>query len=157
MIERLGARLCGVSRLLRDARGTMAVETAVVAPVMILLAIGSFQVSSMVARKTELQGAAAEAAAIALASPPESSEDLAPVKAVLMESTGLGENEVTLTMAYRCDEEETRRASSAGCNPDRPVWTYMLVSLQDTYSPLWTRLGVGGPITLSVDRAVQVS
>lgn len=144
-------------RFAGDARGTMAVETAIVAPVMILLAIGSFQVSSMVARKTELQGAAAEAAAIALAAPPEDSADLTPVKAVIMEATGLGEEEVTLSMAYRCDAEETRRASSAGCNPDRPIWTYMMVSLQDTYTPIWTRLGIGAPITLSVDRAVQVS
>ena len=56
-------------RLRRDATGAMAIETAIVAPVLVLMAFGSFQVSSMVARQTELQSAAAEAAAPTAAVP----------------------------------------------------------------------------------------
>ncbi|MCB2056947.1 MAG: pilus assembly protein, partial [Novosphingobium sp.] len=39
----------------------MLVETAIVAPVLVLMSMGAFQVSQVVARQTELQGAAAEA------------------------------------------------------------------------------------------------
>jgi Flp pilus assembly protein TadG len=53
--------------LRRDARGTMAIETAIVAPVLALMAIGSFEVGSMVSRQQELQSAASEAESIILA------------------------------------------------------------------------------------------
>ena len=51
-------------KLKRDERGAMMIETAIVAPVLILMSMGAFQVSQVVARQTELQNAAAEASAI---------------------------------------------------------------------------------------------
>ena len=57
--------------LKRDQQGTMVIETAIVAPVLVLMALGAFQVSQLVARQLELESAATEAAAIALAAPPE--------------------------------------------------------------------------------------
>ena len=55
-----------LQRLLADKRGTMVVETALVAPVLILLAIGGFQLSDLVARQHNLELAAAMAEQIAL-------------------------------------------------------------------------------------------
>ncbi|OZA93393.1 MAG: hypothetical protein B7X57_05165 [Erythrobacter sp. 34-65-8] len=45
---------------LRDRRGSIAIETALVAPVLAVLALGSFEVGSLVSRQHELQTAAAE-------------------------------------------------------------------------------------------------
>ena len=64
--------LCSIRR---DRRGTMAIETTIVAPVLALMAIGSFEVGSMVSRQQELQSAASEAESIILAA--SASEDLA--------------------------------------------------------------------------------
>ena len=62
-----------IAYLRRDARGSVAIETAIVAPVLVLLALGTFDVSQMVSRQDDLQSAAAEAEAIVQASPPKDS------------------------------------------------------------------------------------
>ena len=67
----------GFRTLLRDARGSMAIETAIVAPVLAMLSVGGFEVSAMVARQTELQSAASEAEGIALAASPDDAGKLA--------------------------------------------------------------------------------
>ena len=49
--------------LAAETRGAMIVETAVVAPVLILLALGCFEVSQIVSRQHELQSGISEAEA----------------------------------------------------------------------------------------------
>lgn len=151
------AFLLRAATALRDTQGTMAIETALIAPVLLLMAVGSFQVSAMVARQSELQGAAAEVALIGLANPPETDADLIPVKAVLMKSTGLTAEKVTVRMAYRCGSTSERTFEADGCSETDTVSTFIVVKLSDTYTPIWSKLGVGSPISLKVDRAVQVS
>ena len=58
------SRVSRIARIRRNEDGSMAIETAFVAPILLVLALGGFEVSSMVARQTELQSAAAEAAAV---------------------------------------------------------------------------------------------
>jgi len=140
-----------------DSKGTMAIETAFVAPLLIFLSIGSFQVSTMVARQSELQSAAAEAAAIALAKPPESHNDLTVVRDIMKSSTGLTNSDVTVSLKYRCGSATARVDSPGTCASSDPVWTYMRIQLTDTYVPIWTRLGIGSNVELAVDRAVQIS
>ena len=143
--------------VLRDTRGAMVIETAVVAPVLVLMAIGCFQVSSLVARQSELQNAAAEAAAIALASPPETEQQLDTVKDVMVASTGVTEDEVEVSFAYRCGSATSLVASKDSCDVDETVWTFMRVRLEATYHPIWTKLGVGSDIDMVVERHVQIS
>ena len=52
---------------LRDNRGSVVVETALIAPVLALMSVGAFQVSQAVARQHELQTGADDAASLALA------------------------------------------------------------------------------------------
>jgi len=146
-----------ICSLLQDTRGAMAIETAVVAPLLVLMAIGSFQVSSMVARQSELQNAAAEAAAIALASPPTTETQLDTVKDVMLASTGIGEDAAQVSFAYRCGSATSLVTSKENCGEDETVWTFMRVQLQATYKPVWTKLGVGSDVNMVVDRYVQIS
>ena len=46
-------------RLARDERGAMLIETAIVAPTLVLMSLGAYQISGVVARQSELQSAAA--------------------------------------------------------------------------------------------------
>jgi Flp pilus assembly protein TadG len=99
----------------------MAIETAIVAPVLVLMAIGSFQISSIVARKSELQHAAAEAAAIALATAPTTQEELDTVRDVLKVSAGLGDGDVTVGFSYRCSNAVSRVTNMDLCATDDTV------------------------------------
>ena len=90
-------------RLRHDERGVFAVETAIVAPFLLLMSLGAFQISMLVARQTELQSALADAQAIALASDPDTAAERTVLQNVIMTSTGLPMENVTVQEA--CDRQ----------------------------------------------------
>ncbi len=143
-------------RLLRDRRGTMAIETAIALPALVLLGLGTFQVSDAVARQTELQSAASEALQIALASKPRNSGDLTQIRSILRASTGLGDNNVTVSFRYRCGTDSALHEESGECGAGAE-WTFVRVSIVDTYHPLWTKFGIGSNFNLTMNRTVQIS
>ena len=51
-------RLARTFGRLRDERGTMAIETALITPLLALMALGTFEVSNIVSREQQLQSAA---------------------------------------------------------------------------------------------------
>lgn len=144
-----------LSCLRRDTEGAMVIETAIVAPVLVLMSLGAFQISTVVARQTELQSAAAEASAIALAAQPDTSAKRETVKSVIMASTGLPTDKVTLSEVYRCDSETSYVGNATNCNSSHVMSKYVKIVLTDTYTPQWTRFGLGSPINYSVTRYVM--
>lgn len=145
-----------IRRLAGETRGAMAIETAIIAPVLICLSVGGFEVSSMVARQSELQSAAAEAASIVRAVPPETSTQRNTIHDVLTVSTGLNDEDVTVAEIYRCGTS-TDYVTTNSCLETEHTSTYIRVTLTDTYTPTWTSFGVGGPIDYNVVRTVQIS
>lgn len=143
-----------LTRLSGDSQGAMLIETAIVAPVLILLALGAFQISSIVARQTELQNAAAEAAAIALAAAPDTPEKRTTVEQVIEASSGLAAAQVTVSPAYRCDRLPAYYDTADACASAQVVSSFVKITLTDTYTPTWTHFGVGGPIEYNVTRYV---
>ena len=149
-------RLPALLRRLRDDQhGSMLIETALVAPVLVLMSLGAFQVSMMIARQTELQSAAAEGAAIALAAIPDTTAKRATLKGVIQASTGLASNHVTVTETYRCGNQASYSNNNTSCG-SAAVSTYVKIYLTDTYTPAWTRFGVGSPLTFRVTRYVLI-
>ena len=146
-----------LAELARDRRGSMAIETAIVAPVLALMAVGAFQVSAMVARQSELQSAAAEAEAIALAAVPETQAQVDTIRNVIKASAGLTDDQVTITRVYRCTNNTVYVTSAASCASGAEVSSFLRIAMTDKYVPQWTRLGIGRPITYRVTRTVQVS
>jgi Flp pilus assembly protein TadG len=140
-------------RLAADQHGTMLIETALIAPVLVLLCLGAFQVSGIVARQTELEGAAAEAAAIALAAKPDTVEERTTLRNVIVASTSLSSNQVTVSEAYRCGTGSSYKTAKTSCTSGQ-VSSYVQILLTDTYTPAWTKFGVGSPITFRVRRYV---
>jgi len=143
-------------RLRDDARGTLAIETAIVAPTLILLALGAFQASTIVARQAELQGAVQEAQSVALAIAPETEDARATLKGIIATSTGLPAEQVAVEATYRCGSETGYVASSTTCGVGNPYASYVRITLTDTYTPTWVNFGVGGPINLEVERLVII-
>ena len=149
--------LCTLRRLRGDTAGSMVIETAIVAPVLAVLSLGGFEASSMVARQSELQSAAAEAEAIALASTPDTLQERNTIKAVIRASTGLAASKVTISNKYRCGTDAAKVANKATCPNADQVTTYLEIALTDTYTPVWTEFGIGSPLTYRVNRAVMVA
>ena len=147
-----------LARLLRDHRGTMAVETAIVAPMLIALSIGGFEVSSMVARQSELQSAAAEAVAIVMAATPESQTEIDQIEAVVEGSSKIAEEDVEFLIRYRCGTAPPPLLSDpTACADEDTLSTFIIINMTTTYEPAWTSFGIGRAFDYNVERAVQVS
>lgn len=149
-----------LARLARDAGGAMAIETAIVAPVLATMALGAFEGSSIVARQQQLQSAASEAGEIVLAAAGGTGITLPELKLILEDSLKLKSGQLQLATRYRCDDSNTLTATApttASCGNTKPIYTYVRLTLTETYTPMWTDFGIGKPINFSVVRTVQVS
>jgi Flp pilus assembly protein TadG len=151
-----------LASLLGDSNGTMVVETAIVAPVLAMMAFGAYDVAKLVQRQQELQSAASEAEIIALATESGATADAAKVKQILNVSMGFAadSDKVTVTGKYLCDAGTTPVDTAAACDVDPDVTEiatpYFHIQITDSYTPLWTKFGVGSAINMRIDRWVLV-
>lgn len=142
---------------LRDNRGSVVVETALVAPVLALMSIGAFQVSQAVARQHELQTGADDAASLALAGWQQDTGDIAAVKTVIRRTLALDASQVTVVRKFRCGADTALVDDRATCTTGSIVTSYIQIQLTDTYRPIWAGFGVGSNINYRVRRLVVVS
>lgn len=148
--------LSRLTPLCRDQRGTMVIETAIVAPVLVLMSLGAYDVSRLLAKQSELDAIAEQGAGIALASKPDTSAKRTTLQQILVASSGLSSSNVTVTAAYRCNSSTTYVTSSSTCTSG-VVSNFVKISLTTTMTPTWTQFGVGSPITYRVDRYAMYS
>ena len=141
---------------IRDSGGVLAIESAIVAPLFVLMALGVFQVGSMVSRQQELQSGASDVTAIILAAANGPGTSSADIKAVIKSSLNLTDSQVTLQQKYRCDAAATLIDDPANCAAGTQISEYVLLQLTDTYTPLWATYGVGAPVTYTVNRTIQI-
>lgn len=143
--------------LRRDERGAVVIETAFIVPILAVLALGGFEASMIISRNAELQTSAAEAAAITLARAPDEADERNTLEDVIEASTGLADDQVTLTQLYRCDTDTTMQTSDTACASTAVISEYIEIRMTDTYTPVWSDFGVGGPVNYDIRRRVQIS
>ena len=148
-------RIGFLSNLLRDSLGAMAIETAIVAPVLALMSIGAFEVGSMVSRQQELQSAASEAEGIIVAAAASETEtESADIEEVIEDSLNLQPNQVQLEQMFRCDNGaivDTAPTCASG-----QLYVYVQLEITDTYTPVWANYGFGKTINYDIERTVMV-
>lgn len=143
------------ARIRSDERGSMAIETAFVAPVLLIMALGGFEVATMVSRQTDLQSGAAEAASIVRAVIPETQEDIDTVIGILASSTGLTTDQIKIETVYRCGTATDYVTTVDSCGSDTE-YKFIQIDLTDQYDPIWTKWGVSEGFTYNVSRTVQI-
>lgn len=136
--------------------GAVTLETAILLPVLMTLSIGGFEVSMIVARQSELQGAAAEAAAIVRASVPETEEQRTAIRDVVATSAGVASNKVSVVEVFRCENGDSYVTSAASCAEGTPASTYVQITIADVHKPLWTTFGIGNPLAFNVSRTILI-
>lgn len=142
--------------LARCQHGGMAIETVFIAPILIALSIGGFEVSSIVARQTELQSAAAEAAAVVRASVPETAEERTTIRDIVMTSTDVEASQVSVVEVYRCGSSADYAVNLPTCATGSVLSKYIRVTISDTYQPMWTEFGFGSALDFGVTRTILV-
>ena len=163
-------RLARLVRIGSDERGSMAIETAFVAPVLLVLALGGFEVSNIVARQTELQSAAAEASSIVRAVAPDTvaaQDDVRDILATSLcetepetpapsgDAVTCGSTRIEVSPIYRCGTATAYITDITGCGTGTR-YDFIRVDLTDTYSPVWTNWGVSDPVDYNVSRTIQI-
>jgi hypothetical protein len=146
-----------IKRIAACENGTMLIETAFVAPVLIMLAIGAFETSAMVARQSELQSAAEQAVEIALAVVPDTQAERDQIKSQIIKSTGLGEARVKVDPMYRCGTGELVLGATPPTCSEESLNTFIAIDLTAEYQPVWTSWGFGKSFEYHVARSVQIS
>ena len=146
-----------LSHLWQDCSGAVVIETAFITPALLLMSLGGYQVSQVVARQHELQAGADEAMAIALGGWTDNDDQITAMKTVLQRTTKVDADKIAITRMYRCGSDTSYVADKTTCASDKVVSTYLRLKLNDSYTPLWTQFGVGESINLAVTRMVQVS
>ena len=161
-------KLARIAKIRRNEDGSMVIETAFVAPILLVMALGGFEVSTIVARQTELQSAAAEAAAIVRAVIPEDADARNTVRDIVATSICKGKTRTTILGRSTCGTTSVAvnrrwRCGTAGdyvilsgtCG-SATEYKFIRVNIQDTYTPMWTNFGVGSAITYNISRTVQI-
>lgn len=144
-------------RLLGCETGSVVVETAIVAPVLVILGLGAYDTSRIIARHADLQAGSTDVEGIILAVASGSATNVQTIKGVLQNSLNLPSNKVTVTKVYRCTVDDDLVNSASDCESNDVVSTYVQVTLTDTYTPMWTKFGIGSAMNYSLTRTVQVS
>jgi len=142
-------------RLGRDQRGSMALETAMITPLLASMALGAFDVSMMVSREQHLQSAANEASEIILAAAGGSGISSGDLDTILESSLNL-QNKITIAQQFRCGTTTTTTTTLPTCASGQQLYRYVTVAVADSYVPLWTKFGVGHTINYNISRTVQI-
>lgn len=143
-------------RLLRCGRGAMAIETALVAPVLAMMSIGTFEVGTMVSRQQELQSAASEAEGIILAAAGGTGAESDDIEDVIEDSMNLDDEQVSLEQRFRCNTAEELVEDGTTCDAAQPIYRYVRLVMTDSYTPVWARFGVGSGFDYNVERTILV-
>lgn len=149
-----------VSRLLLCERGAMAIETALVAPVLAIMSIGTFEVGTMVSRQQELQSAASEVESIILAAATGTGAASDDIEAVIEDSLNPSNSrpdlEVSLEQRFRCHDVDALVLDGTGCDTTKPIYRYVRLEISDRYTPVWVDWGVGSAFDYDVVRTIMV-
>ncbi|MCW1403303.1 pilus assembly protein [Novosphingobium sp. MW5] len=134
------------------------IETALVLPPLLALSIGSFEMSRIIARQADLQKAANEASDIVRAALPDTESKRATIKSVIMSSTGLTSDKVTIGLVYRCSTagNYSDNQNSCGSGGSTNATVYIKLVMTDSYTPIWQNYGMGSRMNYSVTRYVQI-
>lgn len=142
-------------RFRKDEEGAVVIETAIVVPVLLLMALGGIDYGTMLARQVELQNAMAEASQIALAAAPTDAAARQAVKEVLQTSTGLTTDQVSITEQYRCSTDTAYVADSDLCGTS-PYARFIRIEIVEEYTSTWSTISGAEPLTFNFVRMVQV-
>ena len=145
------------ARIDRDDRGSVVVETAIVLPVLVMMGLGGFEASQIIARENELQIAIAEAAEIVLATIPEDQEDLDAIEDIIETSAGLPDGGVQLQKKFRCDATAALVDDVTSCGADAVISEFIHLNVFASYQPIWTSFGIGGTVPYRLRRRIQIS
>lgn len=145
-----------LARIARDQRGTSFIELAFLMPVLLLLLLGSVDMSRMISARMDLEQAAQRTTDFALSSRPNGS-DTSYLVAEAVAASGLTADDVTVELFLECNGEKQANFD-AGCPGGNIRSRYVTVSIQDSVDPMFDWSAIGALVgTSAFDSAFTVT
>ncbi|MCW1383492.1 pilus assembly protein [Novosphingobium sp. KCTC 2891] len=148
-------RLLG--HLAGTGEGSVVVEFAFIAPLLALMGLGTVDVTRMVARRTAVQASISESVQIVLAASPDTDAKIATLKSIISATTSVPVANIAIVTVYRCGTDTTYVSLPGYCSVTGEISKYLQVSVTDTFTPFWTKFGVGKASTMTLKRTIQLS
>lgn len=124
-----------VSKLRRDARGTAAIELALIAPMLATLVVGVIDMSNGYSRKLELEQAVQRSLEMVLQTTGNDTAEDAIIGQVVAQA-GVTAEQVVVARRLECDAVVVADITEE-CDPDEMTARYITVSVTDTYDPMF--------------------
>jgi len=127
------ARPTALLKLVRDEKGTGALELGLALPMLLLLLAGMIDMSRFVSARIDVEQAAIEATDYALAVRPGSggSTDMAAIKRVAANAAGVATTDATAVMTVECDGVQQSKWDSS-CSSSQDQARLISVSVKQT-------------------------
>jgi|GEM_PF-7131650 len=139
--------------LRRSERGVAALEFCIVLPVLLLLLLGTFDVSRLIARRVDLQQAVTETVGLAIAQPPQDGQNLAYLQNAAAAAAGVPASNVTVVRQARCNNVV---ANTLACPNQSQFALYVSITISGTYTPNWRHFGVSATVPMVVSRTLRI-
>lgn len=166
-------RTVSLQRLLRDSRGIISIETAVMASVISVLALGVFDFSMAYSRQSELSNAVRAGVQFALVRRPSigpSADEQTSIislqtirEAVINSASYLdgdpGADNLTASVFCQCPDQQ---AVTCVSEPDVPLAcgqrrTFLQITLKSDYTPIFNYPLIPNPIALEASNSVRLN
>ena len=136
-------------------RGAVAVELAMVAPIMILMLMGAIDFGGAIFERMRLESAARAGAQYALRTT-FSTEDVAGIEASVGQATGLDMEDVSVSAEISCECAGAAATCGQPCSGTAQPSTYVTVSLTKPYQTLFPYPGIPNPLTLVGQTMIRI-
>lgn len=136
---------------LRREDGVAAIEFCLVLPMLLLMTVGAYDVSRLIAARMDYQQALSEAAGLAMAQPPQDTNDTL-INAVAA-AASVPATSVTVTRETRCNNVPV---TTAACpNPSDERSRFFSITVRGSFRPMWTHFAIKTTVPITINRTIR--
>ncbi len=151
------SRLSRALRGLRSRRGAVAVELALLSPVIMLMIVGAIDYGGALFERMRLESAARAGAQYALQNPGALDNTAAIEQAVRDASSLVDPLSVSVVPSVFCEcPDGTAVACGGTCGGGALLRTFVAVTVTENFSPMFSYPGIASPITLTGRATIRV-
>ncbi len=140
----------------RCLRAAVAIELALLAPVLLLMLVGVIDFGGAIYERMQLTSAARAGVQFAIQSA-ANADDTAGILQAVQTAGSLDAANITITTTQFCGcADGSAAACGDTCGGDAPAGTYVSVTVVEQFSTLFTYPGISNPITLQSEAVFRV-
>lgn len=140
-------------RIARAQEGVAAIEFCLTLPILLMMTVGAYDISQMIATRMDYQQALTEVAGLAIAQPPQG-ESYGYLKNAAATAAKVDAEKITITSDYRCNNASVTGSTCPNATDERAL--YVSITVTGNYTPKWQHFGIDASVPMTITRTVRV-